>query len=51
MTMDRRKVGYMFQQPTLLAWRTTPHNVLLPFEIRYGRKKRTQKRDQALQAP
>ena len=49
MTMDRRKVGYMFQQPTLLAWRTTLHNVLLPIEIRYGRKEAARKRDQALQ--
>lgn len=48
MTMDRRKVGYMFQQPTLLAWRTTLNNVLLPFEIRYGKKAATQKRDKAM---
>jgi NitT/TauT family transport system ATP-binding protein len=49
MTMDRRKVGYMFQQPTLLAWRTTLNNVLLPFEIRYGKKAAAKKRDQAMQ--
>jgi NitT/TauT family transport system ATP-binding protein len=48
MTMDRRKVGYMFQQPTLLAWRSTLHNVLLPFEIRYGKKAAHQQREKAM---
>ncbi|MFH0916453.1 MAG: ABC transporter ATP-binding protein [bacterium] len=48
MTQDRRKIGYMFQQPTLLAWRTTVNNVLLPFEIRYGKKAAAEKRDQAM---
>jgi NitT/TauT family transport system ATP-binding protein len=48
MSMDRRKVGYMFQQPTLLAWRTTLNNVLLPFEIRYGKKAASQQRDKAM---
>ena len=48
MTQDRRKVGYMFQQPTLLAWRTTLNNVLLPFEIRYGKKAAAEKRDDAM---
>ena len=49
MTMDRRKVGYMFQQPTLLAWRTTLNNVLLPIEIRYGKKAAERERDHAMQ--
>jgi len=48
MTQDRRKVGYMFQQPTLLAWRTTLNNVLLPFEIRYGKRAAAEKRDEAM---
>lgn len=32
-----RDVGFMFQEPTLLPWRTTLENVLLPIEIRDGR--------------
>jgi NitT/TauT family transport system ATP-binding protein len=49
MTMDRRKVGYMFQQPTLLAWRTTLANVLLPIEIRHGKKAVARERERAMQ--
>jgi NitT/TauT family transport system ATP-binding protein len=49
MTMDRRKVGYMFQQPTLLAWRTSLSNVLLPIEIRHGKRAATRQRDRAMQ--
>ena len=48
MTQDRRRIGYMFQEPTLLAWRTTLDNVLLPFKIRYGKKAAVQKRDDAM---
>lgn len=32
----RRDIGIMFQQATLLPWRTTRQNVLLPIEIRDG---------------
>jgi NitT/TauT family transport system ATP-binding protein len=32
-----RDVGFMFQEATLLPWRTTLENVLLPIEIRDGR--------------
>jgi NitT/TauT family transport system ATP-binding protein len=32
-----RDVGFMFQEATLLPWRTTLQNVLLPIEIRDGR--------------
>ena len=49
MTQDRRKVGYMFQEPTLLAWRTTLENVLLPFQLRYGKKAAAQERERAME--
>lgn len=29
-----RKIGLVFQQPTLLPWRTVEHNIALPLEIR-----------------
>jgi NitT/TauT family transport system ATP-binding protein len=32
----RREVGMMFQTPTLLPWRTTLKNVLLPIEVARG---------------
>ena len=35
-TGPRQDIGIMFQQPTLLPWRTTLQNVLLPIEIRSG---------------
>ncbi|MGH8937563.1 MAG: ABC transporter ATP-binding protein [Acidimicrobiia bacterium] len=35
-TGPRRDIGVMFQQPTLLPWRTARQNVLLPIEIRDG---------------
>jgi len=34
----RRDIGIMFQQATLLPWRTALENVLLPIEIRDGRR-------------
>lgn len=34
----RRDIGMMFQQATLFPWRTTIENVVLPIEIRDGRK-------------
>jgi NitT/TauT family transport system ATP-binding protein len=35
-TGPRQDIGIMFQQPTLLPWRTSLANVLLPIEIRSG---------------
>lgn len=35
-TGPRQDIGIMFQQPTLLPWRTALQNVLLPIEIRMG---------------
>lgn len=35
-TGPRKDIGIMFQQPTLLPWRTALENVLLPIEIRSG---------------
>lgn len=32
----RQDIGIMFQQPTLLPWRTSLDNVLLPIEVRSG---------------
>ncbi|MBV0893442.1 ABC transporter ATP-binding protein [Paracoccus sp. Z118] len=34
----RPDIGMMFQQATLLPWRTTLENILLPIEIREGRQ-------------
>jgi len=35
-TGPRQDIGIMFQQPTLLPWRTSLDNVLLPIEVRSG---------------
>jgi NitT/TauT family transport system ATP-binding protein len=37
-TGARRDIGMMFQQATLFPWRTTIQNVLLPIEIRDGKR-------------
>jgi NitT/TauT family transport system ATP-binding protein len=37
-TGPRHDIGMMFQQATLFPWRTTIENVVLPIEIRNGRK-------------
>lgn len=37
-TGARREIGMMFQQATLFPWRTTIGNVVLPIEIRDGRR-------------
>ena len=47
MTGPRRDIGIMFQQATLLPWRTTLENVLLPIEIRDGRAAAAAMRDTA----
>ncbi|MGH3666498.1 MAG: ABC transporter ATP-binding protein, partial [Egibacteraceae bacterium] len=44
----RRDIGIMFQQATLLPWRTALENVLLPIEIRDGSKATAARRDTAL---
>lgn len=48
-TGPRQDIGIMFQQPTLLPWRTTLQNVLLPIEIRSGAAAAQAMRDEALQ--
>jgi NitT/TauT family transport system ATP-binding protein len=37
-TGSRRDIGMMFQQATLFPWRTTIENIVLPIEIRDGKK-------------
>lgn len=46
-TGPHRDIGIMFQQATLLPWRTTLENVLLPIEIRDGRAAAAAMRDTA----
>ncbi|MGJ8570296.1 MAG: ABC transporter ATP-binding protein [Hoeflea sp.] len=43
----RRDIGMMFQQATLLPWKTTIENILMPIEIRDGRTAARQARDRA----
>jgi NitT/TauT family transport system ATP-binding protein len=43
----RADIGMMFQQATLLPWKTTIENVLLPIEIREGRAAARAARDRA----
>lgn len=43
----REDIGIMFQQATLLPWRTALENVILPIEIRSGSKVAKQNRDRA----
>lgn len=43
----RRDIGMMFQQATLLPWKTTIENILMPIEIRDGRAAARQARDRA----
>ncbi len=45
----RQDIGIMFQQPTLLPWRTSLENVLLPIEIREGASAAEAKSDKARQ--
>lgn len=46
-TGPRRDIGMMFQQPTLFPWRTAVENVVLPIEIRDGKKAALAKYDNA----
>lgn len=48
-TGPRQDIGIMFQQPTLLPWRTSLENVLLPIEIRSGTAAARAKSEDALQ--
>ncbi len=48
-TGPRKDIGIMFQQPTLLPWRTSLDNVLLPIEIRSGTAAAKAKSEDALQ--
>jgi len=43
----RRDIGMMFQQATLLPWKTTIENIVMPIEIRDGRAAARQARDRA----
>lgn len=45
----RRDIGMMFQQATLLPWRTAIENVLLPIEIRDGAKSAQTRQDLAVE--
>jgi NitT/TauT family transport system ATP-binding protein len=47
-TGPRPDIGIMFQQPTLLPWRTAIENVLLPIEIKHGARAATAKTDAAM---
>lgn len=44
----RPDIGMMFQQATLLPWKTTLENILLPIEIREGRASAKEARDRAV---
>lgn len=45
----REDIGMMFQQATLLPWRTATENVLLPIEIREGAKAARAREDLAVE--
>ena len=47
-TGPRQDIGIMFQQPTLLPWRTAIENVLLPIEIKQGAKAARAQTDTAM---
>lgn len=46
-TGPRRDIGMMFQEATLFPWRTTIENVVLPIEIREGKRTARAKYDTA----
>ena len=48
-TGSRRDIGMMFQQATLFPWRTTLENIVLPIEIRDGKKAAAAQHDKARQ--
>jgi NitT/TauT family transport system ATP-binding protein len=47
-TGARHDIGIMFQQATLFPWRTTLENVVLPIEIRFGKRAARAKHDAAM---
>ncbi|MBN7758569.1 ABC transporter ATP-binding protein [Nitratireductor aquimarinus] len=49
LTGPNEHIGIMFQQPTLLPWRSVMENVLLPIEIREGRNAANAARERATQ--
>ncbi len=46
-TGPRRDIGMMFQQATLFPWRTTIENIVLPIEIRDGKRAARAKHEDA----
>ncbi len=44
----RRDIGMMFQHATLLPWKTTIENIVMPIEIREGRSAARAARDRAM---
>jgi len=46
-TGPRRDIGMMFQQATLFPWRTTIENIVLPIEIRDGKRAARDKHEDA----
>ncbi len=46
-TGPRRETGVMFQGATLLPWRTTLDNILLPIEVRSGKRAAREQADRA----
>lgn len=45
----RPDIGMMFQQATLLPWKTTIENIVMPFEIREGRRAARSARERAME--
>ena len=43
-----RKVGFVFQEPTLMDWRTVEANVTLPLEVNGGSRKKARQEARAL---
>ncbi len=44
MTQPRQEIGFVFQNPTLMPWRTVLRNVTLPLEVRGNGGERNRKR-------
>lgn len=44
LTQPRREIGYVFQDPTLMPWRTVVRNVTLPLEVQGKNGRRHQQR-------